>query len=317
MYVVCINYRKYRSHDEMSSAGVSHEPHKLAIAEALRALERSLELFIAALSHEAAPVSAEGAASPREARRRVCDAYAAIDYAPDQDVNTSPTCLGVIGGSATVIARANAVNVAKGKLRGACAAIQNQRVRVPVKDGQGGRVVKSLPLVRVILRELARSDLNLLAAYRKIPILTGRIERVAYVRAHTRAVYRKDRAAIEALLDGLDRAAVDDDRTKLRRLPASEAHLALVKERYTNVRANVWFTGLDARNRGRVQVSAELPLLYPLGRSKDIPEIKYPGADEGASVSTRQRAGKLEDKPLLESLPVYRYRADAGRPRRR
>jgi len=294
----------------MSRPRSNNDLHKLAIAETLRGLERALELFINALSHEAGPVSAEGAASAREARRRVCDAYAAIDYAPDQDVNSSPTCLGLVSASATVIARGNAANIAKGRLREACATIQNQRVRVPVKDGQGGRVVKSLPLVRVILRELQRSDLNLLAAYRNIPILTGRIERVAYVRAHTRAVYRKDRVAIEALLDGLDRAAVDDDRTKLRRLPAGEIHLALVKERYTNVRANVWFTGLDARNRGRVQVSAELPLLYPLGRSKEVPEIKYPDAEEGASVTSRPRAGKLEDTPFLSALPVYRYRPE-------
>jgi len=73
-------------------------------------------------------------------------------------------------------------------------AIRHLRVRVPVKDGHGGRVAKSLPLVRVILRELQRSDLSLLAAYRQIPLLTGRVERVAYTRA--RAVYRKDRAAL-------------------------------------------------------------------------------------------------------------------------
>jgi len=46
-----------------------------------------------------------------------------------------------------------------------------------------------------------------------------------------------------------------------------------VKEHYSNVRANVWFDGLDRRNRGRVMVSAELPLLYPLGRSKSLPDI--------------------------------------------
>ena len=285
----------------------NNEHHKLAIAVALRGLERALELFMHALSHEAAPVSAEDAESTREARRCVCDAYATISYAPDDQVNESPVCLGVIGASAAVIARANAVNVAKGRLREACAAIQNQRVRVPVKDGKGGRTVKSLPLVRVILRELQRSDLNLLAAYRKIPILTGRIERVAYVRAHTRAVYRKDRVAIEALLAGLDRAVVKEDRTRLKRLQATETHLALVKERYTNVRANVWFTGLDARNRGRVQVSAELPLLYPLGRSKEVPEIRYPVAEQGPATTVRQRAGKLEDNPYLRNLPVYRY----------
>jgi hypothetical protein len=77
--------------------------------------------------------------------------------------------------------------------------------------------------------------------------------------------------------------------------------------RTQHVRASVWFTGLDARNRGRVQVSAELPVLYPLGRSKEVPEIRYPGAEEGARPEARQRAGKLEDKPLLETLPVYRY----------
>jgi hypothetical protein len=147
-----------------------------------------------------------------------------------------------------VIARAEAVNRAKSQLREHCTTIQNKRVRLPVKDGQGGRVVKSLPLVRVILRELQRSDLNLLAAYRKIPILTGRVARVAYTRAHTRAVYRKDRAAIAALLQSQDRPGTEDDLARLAGLPAHETHLALVKEHYTNVRANVWFQGLDRRD---------------------------------------------------------------------
>jgi hypothetical protein len=115
--------------------------------------------------------------------------------------------------------------------------------------GQGGRIVKLLPLVRVIFRELQHSDLDLLATYRKIPLLTGRVEA---------------------------------GRTRLARLPERETHLALVEERYDDVRANVTFQGLDSRNRGRVQVRAELPLLYPLRRSN-------------------------EDKPFLDTLPVHRY----------
>ena len=182
-------------------------------------------------------------------------------------------------------------------------------MRVPVKDGQGGRVVKSLPLVRVILRELQRSDLNLLAAYRKIPVLTGRVQRVVYTRALTRAVYRQSRAEIAALLEASNRPSATEDLERLRRLPAKETHLALVKERYSNVRANVWFLGLDARNRGRVMVAAELPLLYPLGRSKELPEIRYPDAEQDARTTPIARTGKLEDKPFLDSLPVHRYRA--------
>ena len=178
-------------------------------------------------------------------------------------------------------------------------------------------MVKSLPLVRVILRELQRSDLSLLAAYRQIPILTGRVKRVAYTRARTRAAYRKDRASIAALLEGQDRPGTEDDLARLKRLPASETHLGLVKEHYANVRANVWFHGLDARSRGRVMVSAELPLLYPLGRSKELPEIKYPDAEEGTRPEARPRAGKLEAEPYLGTLPVYRYRPKEGPIRRR
>jgi hypothetical protein len=79
----------------------------------------------------------------------------------------------------------------------------------------------------------------------------------------------------------------------------------LVEERYDNIRANVTFHGLDARNRGRVQVSAELPLLYPLGRSKNCPRSSTPTRRQTQHGATR--AGKLEDKPYLDSLPVYRY----------
>ena len=168
---------------------------------------------------------------------------------------------------AAVIAQANDVNAAKARLRDQLKVLRPHRVRVPVKDGQGGRVVKSLALVRVILRELQRSDLNLLSAYRKIPVLTGRVSRVVYTRALTRAVYRKSRAEIAALLDASGRTTVPDDRQRLAKLPAQETHLALAKDRYTNIRANVWFDGLDARNRGRAMVAAELPLLYPRGRS--------------------------------------------------
>jgi hypothetical protein len=54
----------------------SHEAEKLAIAVALKDLERALGLFVRALSHESAPVSAEAAGSEREARRLVSRRFA-------------------------------------------------------------------------------------------------------------------------------------------------------------------------------------------------------------------------------------------------
>ena len=279
--------------------------HKNAIAAALREFEQALERFVQALAHETGPIRAEGAVLDADARRRICEAYATIDYGQDDAINETPTCLGVVGVSAPALDRAAAVNDAKQRLRAVCAPLQNQRVRVPVKDGQGGQVVKSFPLVRVILRELQRADLNLLAAYRKIPILTGRVARVTYTRAHTRAVYRKRRDEIEALLETSNRLTAAADLARVRHLPATETHLALVKERQSHVRANVWFDGLDRRNRGRMQVIADLPLLYPHGRHRDPPEINFPKPDTGHPAV--QRTGKLEAKPFLETLPVYRY----------
>jgi hypothetical protein len=264
------------------SRGPQHHAHKAVVAAALRELEQALGRFVDALAHVHGPVSAEGAGSDAEARRRVCEAYATIDYAQDDAVSETRGCLGVAGTTPPpVLDRAEAVNEAKARLRAVCVPLKNLRVRIPVKDGQGGQIVKSLPLVRVILRELQRSDRNLLAAYRKIPILTGCVSRVAYTRAHTRAVYRKSRVEIEALLQASNRLTAANDLARLRRLPATETHLALVKERQSHVRANVLFDGLDRRNRGRTQVIADLPLLYPVGRSRSRPEIRYPDPDTG------------------------------------
>jgi len=297
-------------------ATLDHDEVKSAVAEALRDLERTLERFIATLSHQEALASAEGAITGQAALRRLCEAYATINYDSADEPNDSPVCLGVVGANAAALAQAEDLNEAKARLRDRLKVLRPFRVRMPIKDGQGGRVVKSLPLVRVILRELQRSDLNLLAAYRKIPVLTGRVRRVVYTRALTRAVYRKSRAEIAALLEASGRVTVPDDRVRLARLPARETHLALVKQHYTNIRANVWFDGLDNRSRGRVMVSAELPLLYPLGRSRTLPEILYPSPADAARTQPVARTGKLVHEPFLESLPVYRYRPAPDRRRR-
>jgi hypothetical protein len=106
-------------------------------------------------------------------------------------------------------------------------------------------------------------------------------------------------------------------RMRLQQLPARETHLALIKERYTNIRANVCFHGLDSRNRGGVMVSAELPLLYPIGRAKTAPEIRYPATAEEGPATPKPRAGKLEPEPFLVTLPVFRYRPTTIRVNRR
>jgi hypothetical protein len=83
---------------------------------------------------------------------------------------------------------------------------------------------------------------------------------------------------------------------------------ALVKDHYQNMRANVLYSRLDARGRGRVQIAAELPIMFAQGRRPEPPKIKFPAAADLTGEPKRMRQSKLEASPYLQSLPVYRYR---------
>jgi hypothetical protein len=108
-------------------------------------------------------------------------AYSAINYEMDDEITDSVVCLGVIGAQSDVVKRALAVNVAKAALKALFAPLQRIRIRVPVK----GSTTKAIPALRVILRHIQRSDLNVHAAYRKIPILAAPPATVTYTRART------------------------------------------------------------------------------------------------------------------------------------
>jgi hypothetical protein len=276
------------------------------IAKELVALESAIERLVSALSHSRVSVQVEDATTDRSATRRICDAYSTIDYQMDDDINQSPVCLGVIGVNADTLKRAQAVNAAKAKFKALCTPLQGIRIRIPVK---GERTpTKAIPAIRVLLRNIQRSDLNLLAAYRKIPILAAPPASVTYTRANTRAVYRKTVDEIADMLANLHSPTAIADREHLNSLDRRVTHLALVKDRYPNIRANVLYSRLDSRGRGRIQISAELPLMYATGRHHRPPEFHFPVETETENQLQRTRESKLEPEPFLSALPVYRYR---------
>lgn len=282
------------------------DTHKPAVARSLQALEKSLERLVAALAHQPVWLKVDGANSDREALRQACEAYAAIDYAMDDATNQSPVCVGLIGASSNVITCAERVNAAKAAFKAVCVPLQRMRTRVPVK-GEGGPT-RAIPVARAVLRALQRSDVNLQAAYRKIPILMAPPRSVTYVRASTRSVYRKTVEEIAAMLESSSGPDALRDRAQLAVLARSERYLALVTDHYENIRANVVYERLDKRGRGRVQVPAELPLLYAQGRHPTLPEVEFPStAEEGVDTPRQPRRSKLEPTPCLRSLPVYRY----------
>ena len=282
------------------------------IAQALGTLERALQRLTEAIVQSDTWVSVQGATTHAQARRRIAEAYATIDYAINDAVNASPVCIGAIAATVPMLRRAQAVNDAKAAFKRVAVPLQRVRHRVPVK-GEAGPT-RAIPVIRVILRSLQRSDLNLLAAYRKIPLLSAPAEAIGYTRARTRAVYRKSIDEIAELLEPLEGPKAHADRARLRALPRNERYLALAREHYENIRANVLYARLDAKGRGRVQLSAELPLMYPIGRSEP-PTMYYgdPTDDAEDTPSPRKRRAQLDPEPYLITLPVYRY----GQPARR
>jgi hypothetical protein len=278
--------------------------YRQQVARGLNAVEASLALLVNALAHSAVSIEAEPTADEESPIRRVCEAYSTINYRMDDEVGLSVVCLGVIGANAEILRLAEAVNRAKANFIVVCAPLQDIFTRIPVKDETSP--TRSVPLIRVILRNLQRSDLNLLAAYRNIPILGAPPASVTYTRANTRAVYRKSLEEIDELLQNREGPAATADRQRLETLDRRETHLALVKARYQNIRANVLYARLDTRGRGRIQISAELPLLYAKNRRVVSPEVRFPASGDPANPS-RARQPRLEPVPFMHSIPVYRY----------
>ncbi len=280
-----------------------YEVVRSRVAARLRALERALLELTQALAH--GNVFVAGTAGHRERDlRAVCDAYSAIDLAMTDVPNQSVVTLGVVGVDRPTYRLAEQINTLKAELRAECAPLQRIRRRVVRREGG----TEAVPVVRAILRSIQRSDLNLLAAYRKLPILGAAPVSISYTRARTRAVYRKTVEQIGDLLQQNHAPAAIRDRAKLASMRASETHLALVRDHYENIRANVVYSGLDRRGRGRIMIAAELPILFLRKDETLPPSVSFPAADASGEASTRKpRESRIEAEPWLETFPVHRY----------
>jgi len=288
---------------------ISIEEATPLVAGALRTFERELSAFVQALAHSNPLVSLDPRFASAHPVAAVCDAYGTIDYGMEDDVHASVSCVAVVCADNATVNQAEQLNIAKQELQNTCAPLQKHRMRVRVRNAEGEEIVRMTTLVRVVLRSIGRSHLNLTGAYRRIPVLGAQPVRIAYTRTLTRRVRRMTREALFERLEFSDRPGATEDRARLRSVP--DAHFALADPHVPNVRANVWYQSRDARNRDCVQLSAELPILFRAGRRAALPEIIFPGPADWARTADaprRPRATKLEPEPFLTTLPVYRYR---------
>jgi hypothetical protein len=134
------------------------------------------------------------------------------------------------------------------------------------------------------------------------------------IRTRTRAVYRKSVEDIYNMLITIDGPTASADRARLSTLGTQVKHLAITRPLYDNIRANIVYAHLDSRGRGRVQMAAELLLIYAMGRRQIPPQVRYPAPlDENDNWPRRVRKSNLEPEPFLRSIPVHRYVRNSAR----
>lgn len=280
------------------SVTISHTERLIAenidpIAGTLRQLQRLLSTFAKALAQTASPavvfepvidssatssdvVTGYRELSARLSRQRAIEAFAQINYDIEDEVNQSIKCYGALGVSRRLISDVLIINRAKSEFKDALRAVAGKRVRVAVKDRRGYRGVEMKSLSTVILRRIQSSSINLLSAYRDIPLLEETPSSIQLMLTRTRSVPRKTAGALLALLDDRDDALAAADRESLVALDPRE-YLVSPKERYPRMRAHVFFRRLDESGQPTRQiVMAELPVLYPIRKGTRPPDVTRP-----------------------------------------
>jgi hypothetical protein len=270
----------------------------------LRAVESRVSALCVALSQSlSAKVivrTGEGGSGRME---DACTAIGTLTIESD-DPRGTPSLIGVIGVPAHVVRLAEAVNEAKADMK-ACWSHAQRYARGQPKVGAPGER-ETVTLARLLLRRIGQTNLSLNAAYRKIPVLPKRPTRVVFHVAQTRNIYRVTRKTLKNLLATCESPRAAADLQTLEDCPDVQ-FAAIVSKSYENHRANVWFDGLDTRGRGLIQVRAELPILYPLGRGAASLEVVFPKAGQGSK--RRKRADAIvDDEPFLPSISAHRYK---------
>jgi len=246
-----------------------------------------------------------------QGRRKAIDALTNVFYEGDEKANTIVRCYGVIGAPMHVIRMAKQINQAKSELRDAIAPVANKRVRVGIKDREGEPGETTRELTTLIFRQLQSARVNLLAAYRQIPIIEEPVTRIKFIHYRTRSVQQRTVGQVIEMLYGESKTPSEmgkQDIAILSTWPKNE-HLSRPRPYYYRMRANVTLARRvqDKRRQQTTTVQAELPILFPVMPSMARPEIVKPNFGESPIGPKPKR---LEDKTELKVYGFHRLKPE-------
>lgn len=273
----------------------------VTVGKALRNLDTALAMLDDLLATDCSWASVDGEANFSAAMAKVRAAYAEID-GDTGDHRAMPGCRGIVAVTPRVIAAAHCVNAAKGELIVACAGLRGN-TSVKRLDQEGRPSWVSIHKHRLLLTALGRPNLNLFAAYRKIPILTGIPQRVRFGIQYGYTVQPIARENIAARLRRRHDVDSFEDLRKVDQLPRSETTLALRDNSRPYPFARVLFEGFNGQGRTSEDMSTFVPILYPAAGV--APTVLYAGLKSGPRTSRSDR--KICPQQYLRTMRVHRY----------
>lgn len=234
---------------------------------------------------------------PAASRREAADAFTDIGYEHSGAKNQSRKCFGVLGTPKYVIDEALHLNHAKDALKDAVQPIANFRIQVRRGESSDSTLPRHREVSTELLRQVGKADLNLLAAYRHVPIIDEPVHAIRFLITNTRSVpritvgeLRKKASQRPDLLDRLDTVPGLTE----------EEYLLAPKKRYSRMRAKLLLQRMQrdqASRRVQLIISAELPILFLMEKA----DSRWPDIKEPRSSNAKRKAppAKMEDEPLL------------------
>lgn len=244
--------------------------------------------------------------STSHSRQRASTAIQQLEYQLDDRVNRSIRCYGIVGVPRRLLNDAKNINRLKDELKATIAPISNRRVKIEGKDENGNRTLLVRQLTTVLLRQIQFSSVNLLAAYRELPIIEEPVDEFQFMLTNTRSVPRKTVAELRNQLSKRKDALSIADLECLASLPAGE-YLVSPKAYYERMRAHVFFQRMEGTERARGIVSAELPILFPMTARSTRPKVVEPKLP---TAKRKHPPARIEEKPFIQTFPFYRMKPE-------
>lgn len=286
---------------------------RITLLESFEALLAILDEFCTAVRHDTALPAWVSRTNTelldsQDMRAKAIELYRALWYEDQQDGRETLTCPGLVGASPATMATAHACNAIKDTFKAAVLALKS------LARAEAHAVMADLyrrqETVAAAMRRMGASRLNLKQAYRHIPLLDQRPQKVGFTWSKQgRVIQRTTVAEARRLLE--QRTETPQKYQELQHLaeiPAEEI-LARVRSVCPHLRANIVFAAPPGGPVMRRLMQTPLPILIPLQPGEPLPEFVPTAPDLLTNPRLRRADVRIEDLPFLPTVRIHRYRS--------